>query len=58
MSGWPTSRRHSRALAEAFPAERAQCIEHYAVPHADRWAGIALAIAIGVSLVLAVLWRL
>jgi hypothetical protein len=46
----PTTRRHPRSLAEAFPDARACAVEHYRAPRADRWAGFALAVAIGVAL--------
>ena len=49
--GYPTSRRHPRSLAEAFPREHADAIEHCPAPL--RWEAIAsvlLAVAIGVGL--------
>lgn len=55
-----TTRRFPRTLAEAFPAERACAIERPPprVPRLDRYAGIALAVLIGVSLTLVVVSRL
>jgi len=47
---YPTSRRYARTLAEAFPDERAHCIEHYRAPQWHRPAGVLLAVAIGVAL--------
>lgn len=29
---WPTSRRHPRSLAEAFPRDHACAVEHYRPP--------------------------
>ena len=49
--GTPTTRRHPRSLAEAFPADHANPIEH--CPASLRWEAIAsvlLAVAIGVGL--------
>lgn len=46
---YPTSRRYARTLAEAFPDERAHCVEHYRAPRWHRPAGVLLAISIGVA---------
>ncbi len=51
--GYPTTRRYPRTLAEAFPCDRAACVERY--PHVttrDYLLGCALAIVIGVTLAL------
>lgn len=49
--GCPTTRRHPRALAEAFPQDHADPIEHYAAePRWQRLAGVLLACGIGVAL--------
>lgn len=49
--GTPTTRRFARTLAEAWPGEHANPIEHYrAAPRWERIAGVLLAIAIGVAL--------
>jgi hypothetical protein len=46
--GWPTTRRHPRSLAEAFPAEHAAAIERYRGPvPAQRILGVLLAVVIG-----------
>lgn len=37
MSGCPTTRRHPRTLAEAFPADYADPIEHHPSPRAWLW---------------------
>jgi len=46
--GHPTSRRHPRTLADAFPCERANAIERPA--SRNKWADRAMAAAIGVTL--------
>lgn len=49
--GHPTTRRHPRTLAEAWPREHAAPIEHYrARPRLERVAGALLAVAIGLGL--------
>lgn len=45
VAGWPTTRRHPRSLADAFPAERAPALE--IPPRRDRVLGRVLAVAIG-----------
>lgn len=55
MSGWPTTRRYSRTLAEAFPCERWPAIEHHRAPRFYAAAGVALAIFIGVGCGLALI---
>lgn len=40
--GCPTTRRHPRSLAEAFPDERASAITHYQRPSFLRQAAIAI----------------
>lgn len=47
---WPTTRRHPRSLAEAFPFERAFAVEVYRSPRVQWWLGVALAIAIAIGL--------
>ena len=50
--GWPTTRRHPRSLAEAFPREHANPIARYpGTP--GRIHGWLLAVAIGLGLALA-----
>jgi hypothetical protein len=44
-----TTRRHPRTLAEAFPDERACAVDAYVQPAFDRWAGVALAVMLGIS---------
>ena len=52
--GWPTTRRHPRSLAEAFPAEHAAAIERYRGPvPAQRLLGVLLAVVIGCLLAMA-----
>jgi len=51
MSGYPTTRRHPRSMAQAFPREHACAIERYRGPSRfSRQLGVALAIAIGLAL--------
>lgn len=46
--GHPTTRRHPRSLAEAFPREHAAAIERYRGPvPAQRILGVLLAVVIG-----------
>ena len=46
--GHPTTRRHPRSLAEAFPAEHAAASERYRGPvPAQRILGVLLAVVIG-----------
>lgn len=53
MSGWPTTRRHPRTLAEAFPVERAEWIEPPEPRQLHRLADVAmLAVAIVAVLLL------
>ena len=50
--GYPTTRRHPRTLAEAWPHEHASAIEVYTT-RVRMWetvAGVLLAVAIGVGL--------
>jgi hypothetical protein len=48
---WPTTRRHPRSLAEAFPDERACAIEHHrALPVLDWVLGVLLAVAVAIGL--------
>lgn len=46
-----TTKRYARSLSEAFPQDHACAIEHHR-SHAriEWWAGVALAIAMGVTL--------
>lgn len=54
--GTPTTRRFARSLAEAWPREHADAIEHYrAAPRWERIAGVLLAVAIGVALAAALI---
>ena len=46
MTSYPTSRRHPRSLAQAWPREHANPIEIYRRP--NRIAGALLAVAIGI----------
>jgi hypothetical protein len=48
-----TTRKFARSLSEAFPKDHACAIEHHR-SHAriEWWAGVALAIALGVTLAL------
>ena len=50
MTGYPTTRRHPRSMAEAFPKDHAAAIHHYrnSVPRVDKALGVLLAIVIGV----------
>jgi|WetSurMetagenome_2_1015567.scaffolds.fasta_scaffold506563_2 hypothetical protein len=53
--GWPTVRTFPRSLSQAFADERACAIEHHrAVPVLDWVLGVALAIAIGITLALVI----
>ena len=51
---WPTTRRHPRTLAEAFPDERARCTEGnpHRVTRAERVGDTLLAVVIGIVLAL------
>lgn|GEM_PF-2722196 len=53
----PTTRRYPRTLAEAFPDVRAAALERpAAVSRLDRYAGIALAVLIGICTALLFAW--
>lgn len=54
--GYPTSRRFSRSLQEAFPCERWPVVEHYRSPRYYTTAGVLLAIFVGVAVTLAVIY--
>ena len=41
MSGYPTSRRHPRSMAEAWPREHADPIEHYRHHTTGLWWAVA-----------------
>lgn len=48
-----TTKRYARSLSEAFPQDHAESIEHYTTSaRIEWWAGVALAIALGVTLAL------
>jgi len=47
---YPTSRRHPRSLAEAFPQDAAEAIHGYRVPRVELALGVVLAVVIGVLL--------
>lgn len=56
-----TTRRYSRSLAEAFPDERAHCIEHYRSPASDLVplvVGFVLAVSVAVLAFLEIKSRL
>lgn len=55
---WPTTRRYSRTLAEAYPDERAAFSEGWQRPQGHRWANRLLAIAIGMTLAILVVEHL
>jgi len=50
----PTTRRHPRTLAEAFPDVRATCAEGWQRTPDHRWAARLLAVAVGIALALAI----
>jgi hypothetical protein len=50
---WPTTRKHPRSLAEAYPDIRATWHEGWQRNH-ERWLGRLLAVAIGIVLALSV----
>lgn len=52
MSGWPTTRRHPRTLAEAYPDVRATWSEGWMRGRHDRHLSRLLAVAIGAALAL------
>ena len=52
---WPTTRKHPRSLADAFPAERASWSEGWQRRHTLLVADVALAVAIGVALALVII---
>ena len=54
MSGYPTSRKYARTLAQAFPREHAQAITYY--PSTGRIRGWILATAIGIAGALLLAW--
>ena len=54
--GYPTTRRFSRSMREAWPREHASPVEHYRNPGSIR--GWMLAIAAGVAFALTVLTHL
>lgn len=48
-----TTKRYARRLSDAFPQDHACAIEHYrSNARIEWWAGVALAIALGVTLAL------
>lgn len=51
---WPTTRKHPRSLADAFPSERASWSEGWQRRHTLLVADVALAVAIGVALALVI----
>lgn len=51
---WPTTRRHPRTMAEAFPDSRATWSEGWMRPSHTRWHGPLLAVAIAVALALVI----
>jgi len=51
---WPTTRKHPRSLADAFPDERASWSEGWQRRHTLLVADVALAVAIGVALALVI----
>lgn len=52
---WPTTRKHPRSLADAFPDERASWSEGWQRRRALLAADAALAVAIGVALALVII---
>lgn len=48
-----TTKRFARSLSEAFPQDHAESVEHYTTSaRIEWWAGVALAIALGVTMAL------
>ena len=56
MSGYPTSRRYPRSLAQAWPREHANPIEVHRRP--NRLLGVLMATAIGIALALTLVHHL
>lgn len=55
MNGWPTTRRHPRSMAEAFPRDHAPAITHYRRRLADlAWVVVCIASCIAIGVLIAI----